>query len=74
MGKSKRRDVSVRAEGVRRKEPDVRRLARAIIKLSVDDQELADRLDDLAATEQTVRRRRRSTGDPKSPPGTGAAA
>ena len=56
MSKTNKREVRIRVVGQRRKEPDVRRIAKAIIRLSLDADGIEGRLADLDA--ETVARRK----------------
>ncbi len=59
MSRTNRRDRNINVSGQLRKEPDVRRIARAIIALSLDMDETSERFDDLIGTEQVIVTRRR---------------
>ena len=61
MSRTNRRERKIRVVGQVRKEPDVRRIAKAIIALSLDLDETSDRFDDLIGTEQAIVTRRRAT-------------
>jgi hypothetical protein len=59
----KKRQIRIKVEGVRRKQPDTRRLARAIIRFAVEEdltsaQEFADALEH----EEALRRKRLTRG------------
>ena len=60
-----RREVRIRVVGQQRKEPDARRLAKAIIRLCLDADEVEGRLADLDAGTAARRKQRRAerTGD-----------
>lgn len=56
MGR-KKRELRIKVIGVRRKEPDVRRMARAIVRLAVEmDTEQAQALADTLEHEEALRR------------------
>jgi hypothetical protein len=70
MSRTNRKEVRVQIVGARRKEPDVRRIAKAIIRLSLEsDEEVNDRLADLAHEERAVARRRRASTVAEPPEG-----
>ena len=61
MGKNnKKKNVQIRVVGQRRNEPDVRRIAKAIIHLAIDAEDATDRFDELGQTERAIDRRRKS--------------
>lgn len=62
MGKTYRKEVRVRVAGQRRKEPDVRRLAKAIIRMSLDNDEATEQMLELEHQER-VRARRPDVAD-----------
>ena len=61
---SNKKEVRIRVVGQRRNEPDVRRIAKAIIRMSLDSEDATDRLLDLAADERAIARRRRVDDTP----------
>ena len=61
MSNTNKNEVRIRVVGQRRNEPDVRRIAKAIIRLSLDADEATDRLLDLEQEERAIARRRRAT-------------
>jgi hypothetical protein len=61
MSKTNTKEVRIRVVGQRRAEPDVRRIAKAIIRLRLDADEATDRLLDLEQDERASARRRRAT-------------
>lgn len=65
MGRTNRRERRIRVVGKRRKEPDVRRIAKAIVLLSLDADEADQRFADLESTERDITRRRHSFDDEK---------
>ena len=66
MSNTNKKEVRIRVVGQRRNEPDVRRIAKAIIRLSLDADEATDRLLDLEQEERAIARRRRAT-EPEQP-------
>lgn len=66
MSNNNKKEVRIRVVGQRRNEPDVRRIAKAIIRLSLDADEATDRLLDLEHEERAITRRRRAT-EPEPP-------
>lgn len=62
MSRTHKKELQIRVVGQRRKEPDVRRIAKAIIRLSLDADEATDRLLELDQQQRTVVRRRRAAG------------
>ena len=63
MSKTNRHHWKIRVVGQPRKEPDVRRIAKAIIALALDAEDASDRFDDLAGTERAIARRRAAAHD-----------
>lgn len=59
-----KKDYRIRVEAIQRKEPDVRRIAKAIIRLSLDTAATDALLADLEAQEAAVRKTRRATKTP----------
>lgn len=54
----RRRELQIKVHGVRRKEPDVRRLARAVLRLAVElDAEQAQQIEETLDHEDALRRR-----------------
>ena len=69
---NKKKDYRIRVEAVQRKEPDVRRIAKAIIRLAMDEEVASVMLADLEAQEAAQRKTRRAAqrpidGDEESP-------
>lgn len=60
MSRTNRKQVKIRVVGQRRKEPDVRRLAKAIIRLSLDADTATESLLDLEAVERARSRTRKA--------------
>lgn len=60
MSRTNKQPRRIRVTGKPRKEPDVRRIAKAIIQLSLDAEDANDRFDDLAGTERAIARRRQA--------------
>ena len=67
MSKTNKKDVRIRVVGQRRKEPDVRRIAKAIVRLALDADDATDKFAELEATERTIARRRKAN-DTTEPP------
>ncbi len=66
MSRTSKRERRIRVVGKRRKEPDVRRIAKAIVLLSLDADEADQRFADLADTERAIARRRHASDDQES--------
>ena len=66
MSKTNKQPRQIRVTGKPRKEPDVRRIAKAIVLLSLDADDTDERFADLADTERTIVRRRKFPSDEKS--------
>jgi hypothetical protein len=64
MSRTKKNQIRIRVDGKKRKEPDVRRIAKAIIRLSLDTEAADALLADLEAQEETVRKERRAARHP----------
>jgi hypothetical protein len=56
-----KKDYRIRVEAKQRKKPDVRRIAKAIIRLSLDTAATDALLENLEAQEATLRKTRRAT-------------
>ena len=63
MSRSKK-EVRIWVVGERRREPDVRRIAKAIIRLSLDQESASGLLADLEAREAALRKARRGSRRP----------
>ena len=63
MSRTRRREVRIRVVGDRRKEPDVRRIAKAIIRMSLDGDDTADQLGELEHRQRQLTRRRKSPAE-----------
>jgi len=63
MSRSKK-EVRIRVVGERRREPDVRRIAKTIIRLSLDTESASALLADLEAQEASQRKARRGSRRP----------
>jgi hypothetical protein len=62
MSRTNKHKREIRVVGKPRKEPDIRRIAKAIVLLSLDADEADQRFAELAQTEQAISKRRRSQG------------
>jgi hypothetical protein len=70
MSRTNKQPRQIRVTGKPRKEPDVRRIAKAIIQLSLDADDANDRFAALEDTERAIARRRQTkSGQTDQPEG-----